>query len=249
MNKALIDALTAAGDDKEKQAAAIQTHGGSVYQLIFQNGHDVGYGKKHGELTTAQTKATELEGRVATLSTELTTLKSAPDQKALHDQYGAQIKDLTTKAEQTASGLKAQLTKERKAAKVAVLRDALLTGAKRVEKDYADVLIQRADVVDRVKMNEDGTWQVLQKGKEIPIAAQTPDAALTLLADELKAETPPKFLLVGTDTGAGTTTGTVTTTVGGNQFDKIREAVKAEANAPNAIKPHGSFAALASPTT
>jgi hypothetical protein len=243
----LIEALKAAGEDKDKQAAAIQANAGGLYQHIFQSGHDVGYGKKGAELTAAQGKVTALEGEVVTLKTEVTTLKSAPDTKALHDQYGREIQTVKDKATARETELLGNLRTERHGQAKAKLRTALGKGEKRLVEAFADVLVEKADVIARIKIGDDGTRQVLQAGKDIPFAATDFDAQLGMLAEELKGSAPADFVLVGTDAGGGTGAKGAPHTPP-STFDKIREDVKKQAAAGTAqegIKPHGAFAGLA----
>ncbi len=249
----LIEALKAllGHANRDEVVTAMEKEAPAVYQAVFQKGHDIGYGKKHGELEKATARVTTLEGELTTANAELTKLKNSPDTKALHDQYGAQIGDLQTKAKAREAELLTTLRTERHNQRLAALRGHLVTpGAdgKHLAADYADVLLQKADNAGRIKINDDGTWQVLQKGKDIPIAAQTPEAALQLMAGELIGEAPASFVLVGTDTGGGIggSKGTPAPAGAAALAASIRDSVSKAAK-PEGPKHHGAFAGLSSP--
>lgn len=246
-----LKALLAHGN-KDEVVQLIEKEGAPLFQSIFQRGFDNGYGKKAGELETANAKVTDLQAKVTAQDGEIAKLKANPDTAALHAQYGQEIAKVKADAEARERELRATLETERKTMRTRDLRALLTTGEKRLDADYADVLLEKPDVKSRVKINADGTFQILQKGKDIPIAAQTPEAALAIMADELKAEAPPRFVLVGTDTGGGLDTGgrsgfsAGAPTGGAALAESIRASVKAAgAAAPEAPKPRGAFAGLA----
>lgn len=241
----LIAALQAAGEDKAKQVAALKAEGGGLFQAVFQEGHDTGYGKKHGELTTAQTRVTALEGELTTVKDEVTKLKSNPDVAALHTQYAGEIKTIKDAALAKETALANTLRAERTNAARATLKAALKSGDKVLVDAFADVLAEKGDVIGRIKVGDDGAVTVLQAGKEIPFAAATAEAALAMLADELKGTAPAEFVKVGTDVGGGQRRVPGAPPATKNTFDKIREDVKASASPKDGIKPHGAFAGLA----
>src|SRR5690606_21712987 len=77
-----------------------------------------------------------------------------------------------------------------------------------VDRDYAQVLSEKADLRARLKPSDDGGGvQVLQAGKDIPIAPSGALTALDVLADELFATVPEKWVLAKTDTGSGDRSG------------------------------------------
>lgn len=249
----LLEALKAllAHGNREEVVQLVEKEGAPIFQGIFQRGFDTGYGKGHGELETATAKVTELQGKVTTVETENAKLKANPDTAALHAQYGQEITKLKGDAEREANTLRGTIADERQTVSMRDLRTHLVDeGDKRLRPVYADVLLQKAEVRTRVKVNADGTRQVLQKGKDIPIAAQTFEAALAIMAGELKAEAPSDFVLAGTDAGGGIggIGGRSTTTTQPSGSAALAESIRASVkNAPatDAPKPHGAFAALA----
>lgn len=247
----LIKALKALSDaDRAKFGTTLQNEAPALYQSVFQAGHDVGYGKKGAELVAAQGKVTELEGRITALDTEVTKLKSNPDTAALHKQYAEERDKLVKEHAEAMSKVTGQIVSEKTSRYVTQLQQLLTAGEKRLQGDYATVLTEKADVRGRIKVNADGSWQVLQKGKDIPFAAATPEAAIAMLADELKSEAPAAFVLAGTDSGGGVTNGSSPLPpAGGSVFDKIRAEVKtaSEKKTMGDIKPHGAFASLGQP--
>lgn len=243
--------LLLAHTNREEVVTLVEKEGAPIFQGIFQKGFDNGYGKKAGELTTATARVTELEGQLATTQGEVTKLKANPDTAALHVQYGTEITKVKADAATREAELQAVIVSERQTGRMSDLLTALTTGDKPLQRDYAEVLTEKAETKRRIKVNADGSWHVLQQGKDIPIAAQTPQAALALLADELKAAAPAGLVLVGTDKGGGLDTGgrggfsAVTPSGGAALAESIRASVKTAATvAPDAPKPHGVFAAL-----
>jgi uncharacterized phage infection (PIP) family protein YhgE len=246
----LIEAIKAlTPEDKAKFGDTLRTADASLYQGIFQSGFDTGFGKKEADLRTATERVTALTTELATATGEITKLKSNPDTTALHTQYGGQIKELTDKHTAELAKLNGQIAEGRVNDFLGALKGALSSGDTRLQGDYVEVITQRADIRSRLKVNPDGSRQVLQKGKDIPFAVSSSDEALKLLAEEIKKEAPATFILAGTDKGAGTPgAGAPGGTPGATLFDKVRESVKADESklklgAANA-KPVGVFARL-----
>jgi len=238
-------ALLLGHTNRDEVVGLVETKAAPLFQSIFQKGHDVGYGKKHGELDTAKGRVAELETANAKLVEANTALKANPDTASLHRQYGEQIASLTATHKTERENLMSGIRGEREIRRFSDLLVALTSGEKPLVKDYAEVLTQKGEIRKRIKINDDGSWQVLQKGQDIPVAAQTPEAALALLAEELKAEAPPAFILVGADSGGGAGKGAPgrPATGGAAQAAAIRDSVKATV-AKETPKPRGPFAAL-----
>ena len=235
--------------NREEVVALVEKDGAPLFQSIFQKGFDNGYGKKGGELTTATTRIATLEGELTAARTEVDKLKANPDTASLHAQYTTEIAGIKKGAEEREAALRSTVVAERQTSRMGDLLAELISGNEPLQRDYAIVLTEKAETKRRIKINGDGSWQVLQQGKDIPIAAQTPEAALKLLAAELKAAAPAGLVMVGTDRGGGLTGGradiTQTSTGGAALAASIRESVKASvAVAPEAPKAHGAFAAL-----
>lgn len=237
-------ALLLGHSNQDEVVSLVETQGSGLFQKIFQKGHDVGYGKKHAALDRATEELTGIKAKLATAEEQITTLKANPETKAIHEQYAGQIKSLTDAAKARETELLTGIRKERHSSHLSTLRTALKA---KLQPDYADVLLEKGENSDRIKVNDDGTWTVLQKGKDIPLAAQTPEAALSILADELVAGAPAGFVLAATDAGGGmgqngqgksqTPTGAAATAA------SIREGVKKSVT-PNAPAPRGPFAVL-----
>jgi hypothetical protein len=236
--------------NKDEVVSTIQKEAPAVYQAIFQPGFDNGYGKKAGELDAVATKLKTVEGELTSTKTELTALKNAPDQQAIHKQYGDQIATLTADAKKRESELQATLNTEREARVITSLESYLTTpdkAGKRVDRDYAKVTLEKSEVRKRIKVAADGSVQILQKGKEIPFSG-TADEAMKALEAELRGEAPPKFILVGSDTGGGTSSTGAATGEGSDDkafADSIRDSVKKDTE-KNVVRPAfaGAFAGL-----
>lgn len=251
----LLEALKAAGTDVAKQAAALKEHAPSLHQSVTQDGYNTGYASKGTELAAAQTEITTLKATTATLQGEVTKLKANPDTAAIHTQYTAQIADLTAQHQKEKDALTGNLAGERKAKALGKLKEHLTTPSKKdgnrhLNPDYAQVLIEKADVASRFT-EVNGAYVIKQNGKDIPITGSF-DEAVEVLAAELRAAAPSTLVLVGTDKGGGG--GGHQQNIaqqGGTVFDKIREDAKNAATpggAGGVAKPHGSFAGMAQST-
>lgn len=236
--KEAIAALAAA--DRTEVIAALKADAPGLQQALFQEGHDVGYGKKHGELTAAESKVTELTSQVSTLTKDVDKLKKNPAVAELHTQYGQEIETLKAANAATVAELKGKITSSKADATTASLRAMLTSGAKRLDPDYAGVLTEKADTRARIKVADDGSIQILQAGKDIPIGAHTVEAALTVFAEELKAAAPAKFVLADTDKGGGTLQQRAPIPAGTGLAASIRETVAKEAAAVQERRPPGS---------
>jgi hypothetical protein len=95
-----------------------------------------------------------------------------------------------------------------------------------VHPDYADVLIQKKDIVDRVQFNEDGSRKVLQAGKAIPLSPAEGQDVLDMMADELAAKVDKVFITANGDRGSNVQNGVPSTT--GNFLKDLKVRTEAE---------------------
>jgi membrane-bound lytic murein transglycosylase len=224
-----------------------------LWQPIYQEGFNKAHGEGRTKLEAETTKRTELEGQLATATTQLEQLKrDKPDLAAIQTQHQQALTALETTHRTAMQAKDAEITEERTAGVLARFEQRLTSGKradgtdrKKLHPSYAAVLRERQQNRERIKVGADKSITVLQKDRATPFGAATTDAALDLLADELIAEAPPEFVLAGTDAGGGVQGGGGTGEQGKNHFDKIREDVKAKAEAQVDVKPHGPFARLA----
>lgn len=208
------------GADRAAVLQALEKDAGPIHQAVFQKGHDVGYGKKAGELSTAQGKVTELETKITKLETDLTEArKDKPDLAAVHKQYQDAARETTEKHQQEVTRLTGLLQGSAIESAVRDLRSKLVV--KGVHPDMAQVLTEKAELRQRFKVDDDRSVTILQAGKDIPIVASGTMAALDVLVDEVFKTVDAKFITANTDAGSGDRgTGTPT---GEALYDKIRK--------------------------
>lgn len=174
-----------------------------VFQPIFDRGHGQGMGKKAEEVTAFKSRAEAAETKVQELTTQVEAeRKKHPDVAVLQQQYQA---DLQKKDEEHKAALNtaaAVLATERKArARSDLVRE--LVSVHRVDSDYAEVLASKPEIEGRIRHNDAGEAEVLQKGKEIAIVPSADKSALAMLAEELRAGVAPKFITSEASGGSG----------------------------------------------
>lgn len=217
--------------DRTEVLAALEKDAPGLHQAVFQKGYDNAHGKFKGDLATADGKVTGLTAEVTKLTGEVETLKKHPGTAELHTQYGNEIAALKNGHATEVAGLKGKIAEGDQKAITSTLRSLLTTGTKDSPKvldaDYAAVQLEKPEIKARIKL-VDGGFQILQAGKDIPIAAQTTDAALAILAEELKTSAPSKFVMANTDVGGGNQQRLTPVTGAPNKVlaDAIRESVK-----------------------
>lgn len=190
----LLAALSQAlGENRDDLISGIEKKVGGLYQVIFQKGHDVGYGKKNHEITAANDKIAKLSNDIAAREQAIEELKAeGPEKhKKVIEGYKAEIATLTEAHKQAIAQKDAVLSQERLDRSIADLKARLI--ARGVMPDYADVKLQSQEVRNRIKFEPDGSRQVLQAGKDIPFAVTGTEDALDLLANELHSATPQNW--------------------------------------------------------
>lgn len=230
----LIEALKALAEgkgDKAEVAKLFKEHAGAVHQLVFQSGHDVGYGKKAGELTTAQEQVTTLTSENTQLKTDLQKARDQnPDLAKVHTEYQGQIAELKKKHEADLAAVNGKLAAKDLSLGKGELVKALVDQG--VDPDYAStVLANREDVVSRIKPEPSGI-QFMQAGGTIPFAAAGEKSPAALFAEELVKTVQPKWIVAKGGPGAGPAdqSGNVPPAAA-TLIKEIREQAKAEKDA------------------
>lgn len=243
----LIEALKALADgkgDKDEAAKLLKEHAGAIHQVVFQEGHNVGYGKKAGELKAAEERATTLTSENAQLKTDLEKARqSNPDLAKVHGEYQTTIAELKKTHQTEVDGLKGKLKGNRIDGGKSALTEALVSQG--VDRDYAStVLVNREDVIPRIGVNATSEEvEYLQAGGTIPIVTSGDKKPVQLLAEELAKGVPAKFRTSNADGGAGGQPGGP----GGGQgsvaqlAEQIRKEAKErrEAQGPEKVGPGG----------
>jgi hypothetical protein len=204
--------------DTTAVVTALQSKAQPLFQQIFDKGH--------AEATRRlNEQKTELEGKLSTLQTELTTAKGqivtlsagAPDIKKFQDE----ITRLEGEVAKTKTDSATLLISERLDRQFQTLETRLV--AKGVDPEYASVLLSKTDIRKRLQASKDGGIEVLREGG-IPYSPAEGKTGLDLFADELMGKVPAKFVSSTVDRGSGVRTGGAGggTTEDGDYFKTLR---------------------------
>lgn len=179
---------------------------------LFQHVFNVGHSERN---KTAQAAEKELrdsisakEADIARLTGELDEAKKGqPDAARRVTELEGKIKELQTAHASETKALKESVSQAKKAAKLESLR-AKLAGS--LDADYAEVLTMKPEIAERIRLNEDGTFDVLQSVGGIPFAPAEGKDAMDLLVAEVVERTrkeKPSLVTSNAESGSGTGTG------------------------------------------
>lgn len=226
----LNDLVTSDKATEEKDAVEVihSAAPAEVFQVIFDRGHSTGLTKGKGSVTEAEGKLKAAEDGKAEAERQLNEFKAKhPEAAKLQEQYQSDLKKLGEEHKAALDKKDIQIETERKARArsdfISALKDA------GVDKDYAEVLADKAEHKDRIKFNEKGETEVLQKGKDIAIVPSAEKSALMMLAEEIYPIVPTKFQVSKAKGGGGVqdeSGKTTTTTTGAKPFEDIRKKEK-----------------------
>jgi len=212
--------------NKDEVAALLEKKAGGLHQAIFQKGYDVAHGRKVKDADQLKGEIDKLKSELALRTEELSKVGSGqPDRVKAYEEELTRIR--TEKAETEKVYQLKLLQKDRQRA-IADLRAVLIR--KGVDPDYAEVLTQKATIESRVRVESDGSIQVMQEGKEIPIATEGSKAPLDALAEELVPKLDPKWLTSKVDAGSGDRGGAGQPGTA-SFYDKIRAEERAKLDA------------------
>ncbi len=214
--------------DRAALIEAIKRNAKPVFQAIFDEGHGVGLAKANArvaqleaEKKSADDAAAAAKGKVAEYERE------KPDLAKLREGYEAQIAELKAKNTADKKAHREEMTRKDLARDYAELK-ALLVGADfRVDADYADVLVAKPDVQSRIRYAQDGVREVLQPGRDIPIAVASGEDPMRELAKALVEKVEKKWIVSGAAGGAGVKNGAAAPSKG-DVFERVRAQVKRE---------------------
>lgn len=226
------------GKDNSLIAGAVQKLLAPVYQDIFNKGHGVATAKAQGDRVELEANTNRLNGELVTAAAKIKELEeSKPDVAKVRKQYDESIDVLKNEHKTQVQKLQTTITAEREARALADIRSGLQSLG--VDADYADVLASKDDVKRRLKFKDDGSVEVLQAGKDIPIIASGDKKPVALLVDELRTTVPAKFVTSNGDRGSGTSGagGASADTTSKTWAQGIRDTATAERAAK---KPSGS---------
>lgn len=225
----LNDLVTADATTADKDAVEVihSAAPAEVFQIIFDRGHSTGLTKGTGKVTEAETKYNTEKARADEAARQLDEFKAKhPDAAKLQEGYQ---RDLETKDREHAEALRlkdVQIETERAARARAIFVGELKDLG--VDKDYAEVLADKAEHKDRIKFNDKGEPEVLQKGKDIAIVPTAEKGALGMLASEILPLVPAKFVTSKAAGGGGLKEergggGGDTSKAGAKPFEDIRK--------------------------
>lgn len=190
-------------EDRTAVIAALQKDGRELYQAIFNKGHATATEKLEQRITALTEQVSTAQAEATAAKTALADAeKNKPDVTTIRQQYEQQITDLKERH-------KAEIGKEREGRKAerlertkGELKRALVIDHG-IDKDYAEVLVERADVRARLTFSDKGDLEILQAGKTIPIVVGDGQNAVGLFAEELKGGVDPKWVTSKADNGTG----------------------------------------------
>jgi hypothetical protein len=178
----------------------------TVYQKVFDVGHSERdkrakkeLEKVTGELETAKSELEKARGAGAT---------GTDDEKATRiRELEGQVQKLTAEKGDLEKAHRGALAEAKRDARLEGLR-AILVGREgdRLEPEYAEVLLQNKALRDRVRINDDGTVDVLS-ASGVPYAPGEGQDAMTVLAGELVEQAKkdkPRLVISGAEGGSGT---------------------------------------------
>lgn len=213
--------------EKDKDAVDVLHNvvAADVFQPIFDRGHNAGLAKGSSQSTDLKTRAETAEAAAKAATEQLDEFKKkSPDAAKLQEQYQSDLKKKDEEHKAELAKRDQVLAAERtKRVRSDLVRELL---SHKVDKDYAEVLADKPEVRDRIRFNDAGEIEVLQKGKDIAIVPSSEKGALAMLSEELKATVPAKFITSDATGGSGVGSENGTSAPSGDVFNTIREKEK-----------------------
>jgi uncharacterized phage infection (PIP) family protein YhgE len=190
--------------DRNQVVTGLQTHAQPIFQVIFDRGHSTATATAKAERTTLDAQLASLQEQIRQLTDQNRQLSDkAPEAAALRKQHEDAIAVLRKEYEDKLKEKDGLVAQERMNNALANLRGKLLGGSSKLDEDYAAVLVAKPELAKRLRFTSDGKVEVLQADSATPLAAPQGKDGLDLLADELKAAAPTKFVTVESDRGGG----------------------------------------------
>jgi hypothetical protein len=207
--------------DRAQVVGGLQTYSQPIYQAVFDKGHSTATVKHNTEKQALEVQVNTLTETVRQKDAQLATAnEKAPDIAVLRQQHEAQIRDLQEKNDAKVKAKNDELITERRDRAVTNLRVKLVEQG--VDPEYAEVLSLKPDVQKRIRLNAEGKPEVFQADSDIPFAPAKGKTGIDLLAEELTAGTPPKFVVSNADRGSETTSRKGGGPAKGSLYDEIR---------------------------
>jgi hypothetical protein len=220
-------AALAADDDLDGVVAELMQNARRLYTTINNKGYSAAQLAEKEKRTNLEATIERLEGEIKEARKNIGELeKKAPEAASLKQQYEQQVEQLKEQHKTAQSKLKDQLANERRQTVISTLTAKLVQA--KVDPKYAKVIARDEDIIKRLKFNDDGTLDVMQQGKDIPVVPGENQDRLDVLVEDVVRETDPKFISADVDRGGGHKPDTSSGGNGSGSYDAIRERVKKE---------------------
>lgn len=189
--------------DKGSVVTALQAQAQPIFQSIFDKGHAAATARFNGEKSELEGKITGLNETIRTKDTQIQQLsEKAPEVATLTQQHQTEINRLKEEQKNALRVANETLIGERRSRARGDLRVKLVGLG--VDSDYAEMLVNKPDMEKRIRPNAQGQMEFIRADNDAPYAPAQGKDVLDLMAEELKAVVPPKFITVSGDRGSGT---------------------------------------------
>jgi len=214
----------------------VQTHLHPVFQAINDGGRAAANQTNKQRLEELTGQVTQLTEQKSALDGEIRSLRDkSPDVKELTLRHEQALADLKQQHTTELATMRGQLVTSHRGRAVADLVAELTSDKFKVDPEYANTVIaQRPDVLNRLKVGQDGTTSVLQQGQqELTITPAPGRTAIGHLAEELAGTIDDRWKRSGVDRGPNATPGGAAESA---RFEQLRSSVRATDEARQAAK-------------
>lgn len=176
----------------------------AVHQVIFNAGYARGESKGKGPVTKLETDLKAAQDRVAELQQQLE--EKGGGEKAVTE-LQEKVSHWKGEAERLQGELEAKENEHKQASRTqrleARLADVKAKLTQRLVPEYGELLAKDPDLRGRLRYDDDGNLELLQKGSDRPIPVPEGKDPVDLLVDEVVKATPAKFVRQDVPTGSG----------------------------------------------
>lgn len=212
------------GDDAdEAKAKELKNMDQSVRQFLWNGGHKAATKQNAEKIESLESERESLQEQIEEKERQLEELKEVqPDAEKIEAEYQEEIKELK---EQHAAAVEELRQKIRDRDKGSFRNRVFARVSKILDSDYVDVQLQRMEAQGRIKIDDDGDIEILQPGKEIPYMADSEEALVETVVEELASEAPDKWKVSNADSGGGSS-GSGGGPNKSSKYERAREAGK-----------------------
>lgn len=205
------------GKDKEAVTKVFSDDIHEVFQDVHDKGHSAATAAKQKDVDALSNQLTTARSTAEELQRKLDGIKEAPDIATMRQKFEEDERNLRKQQDESLAKQKQEFEGKLQE-KDGIIINTRLSVAKKdlvghlvsdklsIDPDYANtVLIAKPEVTSRLKVNDDGSVQVLKKGSTdmfiVPADGRT---ALDHLAEELAEGVDAKWKVSGAGRGSGT---------------------------------------------